>query len=101
MRTRRPLGEIPPYAWLAWLTQHDAQMLALSLMGMIENPTCTPEGLRDVVAGWRKNAERAITAENWTASVDGYLEVTVDARLFVFQHGSHAVDVDEEDDDEN
>ena len=96
MTTKPPVGEIPPYAWLAWLTQRDAQMLLLSLMEMIEHPTCTPEGVRDVIACWRRNAERALMAEAWTASVDKYLEVMVDARLYVFQHGSKAVDAGDE-----
>jgi hypothetical protein len=67
--------------WIAWLHERDAHVLLLSLMQAVEAPDATLEMLRRLVADWRANAERALTAEDWRACVDGYLEVWVDARL--------------------
>jgi hypothetical protein len=69
-----------PYAWLAWLGEKDAAVLLLSLMQAIEGGS-TEATLRGMVAGWRRNALRALTDDQWTAQIDGYLEVRVDARL--------------------
>ena len=91
---------IPPYAWVAWLSQHDAQLIALSLMAAVEDPSCTRETLTTIVDGWRANALKALTAEDWTATVDKYLEVTVDARLYVFQDRSQPVGGEGDDDEE-
>ncbi len=43
--------------------------------------------LRQMVTGWRKNAHEALKAENYTARIDAFLEVTVDARLFLLRRG--------------
>jgi hypothetical protein len=51
-------------------------------MRMIESET-TPEMRRTVVNGWRTNAQQAMVAENWKASVDRHLHVTVDCRLYM------------------
>lgn len=69
-----------PYAWLAWLGEKDAAVLLLSLMQAIEGGS-TEASLRGMVTGWRRNALKALTQDDWTAQVDGYLEVRVDARL--------------------
>ena len=73
-------GITEPYTWLAWLREKDAAVLLLSLMQAIEGGS-TEATLRNMVAGWRRNALRALTDDTWTAQVDGYLEVRVDARL--------------------
>lgn len=72
-----------PYAWLAWLGEKDAHVLLLSLMQAIEAEHVPHAMLRDMVAGWRRNALKALDADDWTAQVDAYLEVRVDARLAV------------------
>jgi hypothetical protein len=36
-----------------------------------------------MVEGWRENAHEALAANDYRASVDQYLEVSVDARLYV------------------
>ena len=41
----------------------------------------TEATLKHMVAGWRRNALRALRDDNWTAQIDGYLEVWVDARM--------------------
>ena len=69
-----------PYAWLAWLGEKDAAVLLLSLMQAIEGGT-TEATLLGMVTGWRRNALKALTQDDWTAQVDKYLEVRVDARL--------------------
>ena len=69
-----------PYVWLAWLGEKDAHVLLLTLMQAIEG-TSSVEELRTMVQGWRKNALRALEADDWQAQVDKYLEVRVDARL--------------------
>jgi hypothetical protein len=77
-----------PYAWLSWLGEKDAHVLLLTLMQAIEGTEypglhhhASIEDLRWCVSGWRRNALRALTADNWQAQVDKYLEVRVDARL--------------------
>jgi hypothetical protein len=71
-----------PYDWIGWLGERDAQVLLLSLMQAIEKAT-PQETLRIMVEGWRANAHEALTADNYRASVDKFLEVSVDARLYV------------------
>ena len=71
--------------WIAWLHERDAQVLLLSLMQAVEAPDAHLETLRRMVADWRANAIRALEANDWTASVDKYLEVRVDARLSALQ----------------
>jgi hypothetical protein len=72
-----------PYVWLSWLKERDAQVLLLTLMHAIETPEteASVASLRVMVQNWRANALEACEAEDWCASVDSYLEVTVDARL--------------------
>ncbi len=41
------------------------------------------ETLRAMVDGWRQNALRALAADDYRADVDKYLEVSVDARLYL------------------
>jgi len=71
--------------WIAWLRERDAQVLLLSLVQAVEAPDARLETLRRLVADWRANAVRALEANDWTASVDTYLEVRVDARLSALQ----------------
>lgn len=75
-----------PYSWLSWLKERDAQVLLLWLMRTIEEPNATVDMVRAIIEGWRAHALRARHTENWHASVDGYLEVTVDARLAALTH---------------
>lgn len=75
------------YEWLTWLSGRDAQMLLNSLMVAIEEETMPISAVRSMIQQWRVNAHQALTNEDWTAVVDGYLEVKVDARLFVFRTG--------------
>jgi hypothetical protein len=82
-----------PYAWLAWLGERDAQVLLLTLMQAIDQE-CDPATLRAMVTGWRRNALTALTADNWRAKVDGYLEVWVDARLAALQRPGPDDDLD-------
>jgi hypothetical protein len=72
--------------WIAWLHERDTQVLLLNLMQAVEAPDATLETLRRLVAEWRANAVRALEANDWTATVDKYLEVRVDARLSTLQH---------------
>jgi hypothetical protein len=68
------------HSWISWLGERDAKVLLLAL---VEDITAGDDVgvLREMVAGWRANALRALHADNWRAPVDGYLEVWVDARL--------------------
>jgi len=43
--------------------------------------------------GWRTNAHEALRADDWTAALDGYLEVRVDARAFLQAHHALAWDL--------
>ena len=73
-----------PYDWIAWLSGQDAKVLLVALMTEIEHPSS--EGMaQQLCKGWRMNAHQAIEAEDWTAVVDGFLEVRVDARLFLLR----------------
>jgi hypothetical protein len=65
--------------WIGWLRERDAQVLLLTLVQAVEDPTTSVHVLRQMVAGWRTNAHQALAADNWQARVDGYLEVWVDA----------------------
>lgn len=62
-------------------------MLLLSLMAAVEQeiPKTT---LKTLIDGWRLNAHRALTADDYRACVDGYLDVYVDARMFLFHTGT-------------
>jgi hypothetical protein len=70
------------YDWVGWLGERDAQVLLLWLMRGIEEGTSL-ESLRSEVEGWRANAHKALTANDYRACVDKFLEVFVDARVHV------------------
>jgi hypothetical protein len=70
------------HAWVDWLGERDAAALLLSLMQAIDEGA-TLESLKAMVEGWRRNALRALAAEDYRADVDKYLEVSVDARLYL------------------
>jgi hypothetical protein len=53
----------------------------------IDAPHVTKDELVTVVRQWRANALEALQADDRKASVDGYLEVTVDARLYLLSQG--------------
>ena len=71
--------------WIRWLSGPDAQLLLMSLCQHVEDVTVSREALVRLVEGWRTNAMRALGADTWRARVDDYLEVEVDARLFLFR----------------
>ncbi len=83
------------YDWVAWLGERDAQVLLISLMRAIEEGTVldTP---RRMVEGWRANAHRALTADDYRACVDKFLEVYVDARVHLLNRSQ----MDREDDEQ-
>lgn len=62
--------------------ERDAQALLRCLLQAIDQGTPL-ETLRAMVGGWRHNAHRALTADDYRASVDQYLEVSVDARFYL------------------
>jgi hypothetical protein len=70
------------HTWVEWLGEWDAQALLRCLLQAIDQGTPL-ETLRAMVDGWRQNALRALAADDYRASVDKYLEVSVDARLYV------------------
>jgi hypothetical protein len=70
------------HTWVEWLGDRDAQALLLSLLQAIDQGTPL-ETLRAMVDGWRENAHEALAADDYRASVDQYLEVSVDARLYL------------------
>jgi hypothetical protein len=75
------------HEWVRWLAGVDATVLLLHLCQAIDDPAVSHEALLALVHGWRKNALQALVADDWTASVDDYLEVKVDARLYYFTQG--------------
>jgi hypothetical protein len=82
---------IPPeiqdsHEWVRWLSGPDAALLLLTVFHHIDEPAVSREALVNLAHGWRRQALQALTADDWTASVDKYLEVTVDARLYYFTH---------------
>ena len=84
--------ETPPdllitHEWIRWLSSPDATVLLLWLCQVLDQPDSSVEELRKVVHGWRRNALKALTAEDWKASVDRSLEVTVDARAYLLARG--------------
>jgi len=89
------------HTWVEWLGARDAATLLLWLMQALERGE-TPEVLRGIVSGWRENALKALAAEDYRARVDGSLEVSVDARLYLFARPElmqHLEDLEDEDDD--
>ena len=49
-----------------------------------------------MVDSWRENALAALAADDYRASVDKYLEVSVDARLYLLARRELLADGDEE-----
>ena len=74
------------YDWVGWLGDRDAQVLFITLIRGLEDGTPL-ETLRRMVKDWRANAHRALTADDYRASVDKFLEVTVDARVYLLRQG--------------
>lgn len=70
------------HTWVEWLGERDAQALLLCLLQAIDRGTSI-ESLQCMVEGWREHAHEALAADDYRASVDKYLEVSVDARLYV------------------
>jgi hypothetical protein len=88
------------HAWVDWLGERDAAALLLTLMQAIERGDAV-ESLKAMVDGWRRNALKALAADDYRASVDGYLEVSVDARLYLLARPElmrHLADLEDEDD---
>jgi hypothetical protein len=83
-----------PYARISWLGERDAQVLLISLMARIEQGS-PPETLRQMVEGWRSNAQKALTADDYRACVAMFLEVFVDARLYLPRTGAIPLEDDE------
>jgi hypothetical protein len=75
------------HEWVRWLSGVDATVLLLNLCQHIDNPDVTRETLVALVHQWRANALQALRADDWKASVDGYLEVAVDARMYLLSQG--------------
>jgi hypothetical protein len=75
------------HEWVRWLSGVDATVLLLSLCQRIDDPQVTREALITLVHEWRANALEALRAEDWKASVDAYLEVAVDARMYLLSQG--------------
>lgn len=75
------------YEWVRWLSGGDAMVLLMYLCQHINDPSITREALERLVHGWRANALNALVADDWKASVDGFLEVHADARLYLLSQG--------------
>jgi hypothetical protein len=71
------------HTWVGWLGERDAQTLLLNLCAAIDCGS-SAASLQQMVSGWRENALEALAADDYRASVDQYLEVSVDARLYLF-----------------
>lgn len=71
------------HEWVRWLSDADAKALLLYLCHTMEYSRSAEEMLHD----WRNNALKALDADDWTASVDGYLGVHVDARQYLLTQG--------------
>jgi hypothetical protein len=85
-KQRRRRKGLQAYDWVSWLTDRDAPVLLVALMGAIEAGDDL-QVVRRMIKDWRKNAHGALTAENYTVRIDGFLEVHVDARLFLLRRG--------------
>lgn len=68
------------HEWVQWLSGRDAKVLLQWLAETITEGA-TIEGLELAVATYRRNALRALDADDWRAQVDGCRGVWVDARL--------------------
>jgi hypothetical protein len=97
-RQQRTFLPTERHAWVGWLGERDAQVLLLSLFGAIEKDG-TLESLRKMVAGWRAHAHQALSADDWRACVDQFLEVYVDARIHIFARDRFARAREDEDDE--
>lgn len=89
------------HAWVEWLGDRGAQALLLTLMQAIDRADRL-EDLKRMVDGWRTNALRALAAEDYRADVDQYLEVSVDARLYLLARPDlmrHLEDLEDEADE--
>jgi hypothetical protein len=89
------------HAWVEWLGDRDASALLLSLMQAIDAGSPL-ETLKAMVDGWRRNALKALAANDYRADVDKYLEVSVDARLYLMARPEllrHLEDLEDEDDE--
>jgi hypothetical protein len=75
------------HEWVRWLSGVDATVLLLNLCQHIDDPAVSRDALVTLVHQWRANALEAVQAEDWKASVDRYLEVTADARLYLMSQG--------------
>ena len=73
--------------WVRWLLGVDATVLLFKLWQYLDDPHVTKDTLVTLVHEWRVNALRALMAEDWKASVDDYLEVAVDARMYLLSQG--------------
>jgi hypothetical protein len=78
------------------LGERDAQVLCIALMSDLEDGTPL-ETLKGTVEGWWANAHQALTADDYRACVDKFLEVTVDARVYLLRRGQ----IDDEEGDED
>jgi hypothetical protein len=88
------------HTWVEWLGERDAQALLLCLLQAIDRGTSI-ESLQRMVESWRQNALRALAADDYRASVDKYLEVSVDARLYVLARPELLEDDDQDDDEDS
>jgi hypothetical protein len=89
------------HAWVDWLGARDAAALLLALMRAIDEGDAVAR-LRAMVDGGRRNALEALAAHDYRADVDTYLEVSVDARLYLLARPAlprHVEDLEDADDD--
>ena len=70
------------HEWVRWLSDADAKVVLMALCDSVERSK-TLAAVQEDVTQWRTNALEALTADNWTASIDDYLEVCVDARQYL------------------
>lgn len=71
------------HEWIRWLSDADTKILLLSLCESLEH-SCSALA---ILTGWRTNALKALDAPDWTANVDAYLGVRVDARQYLLTQG--------------
>jgi hypothetical protein len=89
------------HAWVEWLGDRDAAALLLTLMRAIDEGAAV-ESLKAMVDGWRRNALEALAAEDYRADVNTYVDVSVDARLYLLARPDlmrHLEDLEDEADD--
>jgi hypothetical protein len=85
------------FDWVGWLGERDAQVLFTWLMRGLEDGTAL-ESLKCMVEGWRANAHQALTADDYRACADNFLEVSVDATVYLLRRGQidHQDDADDQ-----